>query len=222
MDVRIEPGWKEVLKPEFEKAYFAGISSFLHEELNNGKVIYPPAKLIFNAFEQTPFDSLKVLLLGQDPYHQPGQAHGLSFSVPYGTPQPPSLRTVFTEMQDDIGILPPAHGCLEKWARQGVMLLNAVLTVEAGKPASHGNIGWMQFTDAVISAVSPRKEHVVFLLWGNFARSKKALIDPSRHYILEAAHPSPLARGAFYGSRPFSQANRYLQANGISPVDWSL
>lgn len=222
MDVKIEASWKEVLQSEFSKPYFKGIVTFLHAQKDNGKTIYPPGKLIFNAFELTPFDKIKVLLLGQDPYHQPGQAHGLSFSVPRNIPPPPSLRTIFTELHADLGINPPSHGCLESWARQGVMLLNAILTVEAGKPASHSQSGWMEFTDAVIRNVSQKKDHVVFLLWGNFARSKKYLIDRSRHCILEAPHPSPLARGAFLGSRPFSTTNSYLRSKGQDPIDWRL
>lgn len=222
MDVRIETGWKNVLKAEFSKPYFENIASFLHTEKEHGKIIYPPGKQIFNAFEMTPFSALKVLLLGQDPYHRPGQAHGLSFSVPRNTVPPPSLKTIFAELHADTGIVPPSHGCLEAWAAQGVMLLNAILTVEAGKPASHSDIGWMEFTDAVIRTVSQQKEHIVFLLWGNFARSKKSLIDSSRHCVLEAAHPSPLARGAFYGSRPFSKTNAYLVSKGINPIDWHL
>jgi uracil-DNA glycosylase len=220
VDVKIEASWKEALGSEFSKPYFKGIVSFLHAEKEMGKTIYPPGKLIFNAFELTPLPALKVLLLGQDPYHQPGQAHGLSFSVPANVPQPPSLRTIFTELHADLGIPPAAHGCLESWARQGVMLLNAILTVEAGKPASHSKAGWMEFTDAVIRTVSGKKENVVFLLWGNFARSKRGLIDASRHCILEAAHPSPLARGAFLGSKPFSRTNAYLTSKNIQPIDW--
>ncbi|MFA5301280.1 MAG: uracil-DNA glycosylase [Bacteroidales bacterium] len=222
MDVSIESSWKKVLEPEFSKPYFENTASFLHAEKKQGKTIYPPGKQIFNAFEMTPFSALKVLLLGQDPYHRPGQAHGLSFSVPRNTVPPPSLKTIFAELNADTGILPPTHGCLEAWATQGVMLLNAILTVEAGKPASHSNIGWMEFTDAVIRTVSEKKDNIVFLLWGNFARSKRSLIDPSRHCILEAAHPSPLARGAFYGSRPFSKTNAYLVSKGIDPIDWHL
>ncbi|HNR27611.1 MAG TPA: uracil-DNA glycosylase [Bacteroidales bacterium] len=222
MDVKIEASWKNVLQPEFSKPYFEGIASFLHDEIRQGKTIYPPGKLIFNAFALTPFHALKVVLLGQDPYHQPGQAHGLSFSVPVTMPQPPSLQTIFTEMRSDLGISTPRHGCLEGWARQGVLLLNAILTVEAGKPASHSKTGWMDFTDAVIRTVSDQKDHVVFLLWGNFARSKRGLIDTSRHCILEAAHPSPLARGAFLGSKPFSATNMYLASKCIQPVDWRL
>ena len=222
MDVRIEPGWKEVLKPEFSKPYFENLVSFLHKEKREGKTIYPPGNLIFNAFELTPFSRLKVLLLGQDPYHRPGQAHGLSLSVPLGVAKPPSLHTIFTELQSDLNILPPHHGCLENWAREGVLLLNAILTVRAGSPASHANAGWMEFTDAVIRTVSEQKDHVVFLLWGNFARNKKHLIDTSRHCVLEAAHPSPLARGAFLGSRPFSSTNAYLTSKGVDPIEWSL
>ncbi|MFA5444338.1 MAG: uracil-DNA glycosylase [Bacteroidales bacterium] len=222
MDVTIEDSWKKILEPEFSKPYFENIVSFLHAEKKKGKTIYPPGKQIFNAFEMTPFSALKVLLLGQDPYHRPGQAHGLSFSVPRNIVPPPSLKTIFTELTADTGILPPSHGCLEAWAAQGVMLLNAILTVEAGKPASHSNIGWMEYTDAVIRTVSEKKENIVFLLWGNFARSKRSLIDPSKHCILEAAHPSPLARGAFYGSHPFSKTNAYLISKGIDPIDWHL
>jgi uracil-DNA glycosylase len=222
VDVKIEASWKNVLQPEFSKPYFEGIASFLGDEIKQGKTIYPPGKLIFNAFELTPFPALKVLLLGQDPYHQPGQAHGLSFSVPFNMPLPPSLQTIFAELKADMGISPPRHGCLEAWARQGVLLLNAILTVEAGKPASHSKTGWMEFTDAVIRTVSANKDNVVFLLWGNFARSKKNLIDASRHCVLEAAHPSPLARGAFLGSKPFSATNSYLISKGLQPVDWRL
>ncbi|HOO42748.1 MAG TPA: uracil-DNA glycosylase [Bacteroidales bacterium] len=222
MDVTIEASWKKMLEPEFSKPYFENIVSFLHSEKKKGKTIYPAGRQIFNAFEMTPVSDLKVLLLGQDPYHRPGQAHGLSFSVPRNTVPPPSLKTIFAELNADTGIVPPSHGCLEAWAAQGVMLLNAILTVEAGKPASHSHIGWMEFTDAVIRTVSEKKDNIVFLLWGNFARSKRSLIDSSRHCILEAAHPSPLARGAFYGSRPFSKTNAYLVSKGIRPIDWHL
>lgn len=222
MDVRIEPEWKKVLAPEFSKPYFEELVAFLYKEKQERKTIYPPGGLIFNAFKLTPFSRLKVLLLGQDPYHRPGQAHGLSFSVPVGVPQPPSLQTIFKELQTDLGIVPPHHGCLENWAHEGVLLLNAVLTVRAGHPTSHAKSGWMEFTDSVIRTVSEQKNNVVFLLWGNFARSKKHLIDSTRHCILEAAHPSPLARGAFYGSKPFSATNDYLQSKNISPINWNL
>ncbi|HIZ86004.1 MAG TPA: uracil-DNA glycosylase [Candidatus Coprenecus stercoravium] len=220
MNVIIEESWKEVLGEEFEKEYFARIASFLHQEKREGKTIYPPGPLIFNAFKLTPFDKVKVVILGQDPYHGPGQAHGLSFSVQDGVAFPPSLQNIFKEVTSDTGAPVPASGNLERWAGQGVFLLNSVLTVRAGAPTSHSNIGWQTFTDAVIKAVSDRKEHVVFMLWGNYARSKKPLIDSSRHLVLEAAHPSPLARGAFFGCRHFSKANSFLEAHGIPPVVW--
>lgn len=220
MEVRIEESWKEVLKEEFEKEYFAGIAAFLHREKREGKTIYPPGPLIFNAFRLTPFDKVKVVILGQDPYHGPGQAHGLSFSVQDGVALPPSLQNIYKEVAADTGAAIPHTGNLERWARQGVFLLNSVLTVRAGSPTSHSGIGWQTFTDAVIKAVSDRKENVVFMLWGNYARSKKPLIDSSRHLVLEAAHPSPLARGAFFGCRHFSKANSFLTATGQTPVAW--
>ena len=205
---------------EFDKEYFAGIAAFLHKEKREGKVIYPPGPLIFNAFRLTPFNKVKVVILGQDPYHGKGQAHGLSFSVPDGVAVPPSLQNIYKEISTDIGTPPPDSGNLERWASQGVFLLNSVLTVRAGEPTSHSSIGWQTFTDAVIKAVSDKREHVVFLLWGNYARSKRPLIDTSRHLVLEAAHPSPLARGAFFGCRHFSKANTWLAENGISPIVW--
>lgn len=222
MDVHIEAGWKRALQTEFDQAYFTLLAQFLHREKKAGKCIYPPGNLIFNAFECTPYDKVRVVLLGQDPYHRPGQAHGLSFSVPQGIKFPPSLVNIFKELSDDIGCPFPTEGCLEKWARQGVLLLNAVLTVEAGQPTSHARIGWSTFTDAVIRTLNAEKNGLVFLLWGNYAREKKALIDTRRHYVLEAAHPSPLARGAFFGSKPFSKTNAILQSLGQSPIDWSL
>ena len=220
MTVRIEESWKAVLQKEFDKEYFAGIAAFLHKEKREGKVIYPPGPLIFNAFRLTPFNKVKVVILGQDPYHGKGQAHGLSFSVPDGVAVPPSLQNIYKEISTDIGTPPPDSGNLERWASQGVFLLNSVLTVRAGEPTSHSSIGWQTFTDAVIKAVSDKREHVVFLLWGNYARSKRPLIDTSRHLVLEAAHPSPLARGAFFGCRHFSKANTWLAENGISPIVW--
>ena len=195
---------------------------FLHKEKAEGKKIYPPGSQIFRAFELTPVDKLKVVILGQDPYHGPGQAHGLSFSVSAGVPAPPSLKNIFKEIESDLGITMSGYPDLEKWARQGVLLLNAVLTVRAGVAASHSKIGWEEFTDAVIRYISDNCEGVVFLLWGNFARSKSALIDRSRHYVLEAAHPSPLARGAFFGCRHFSQTNAILASRGLVPIDWQL
>lgn len=220
MDVRIERQWKEVLSDEFNKEYFVNLVSFLHKEKREGKVIYPPGSLIFNAFDSTPFDEVKVVILGQDPYHGEHQAHGLSFSVPDGVPIPPSLKNIYKEIEDDLGITLNKNGNLSGWAKQGVFLLNAVLTVRAGMAASHSSIGWNYFTDAVIRALSDRKEHLVFMLWGNFARSKSLLIDSSKHLVLEAAHPSPLARGAFFGCRHFSKCNNYLIACGKEPIDW--
>jgi len=223
MEVAIEASWKEHLKDEFEKPYFAKIVQFLKEEKNAGKVIYPPGKLIFNAFECTPFDKVKVVVIGQDPYHNPGQAHGLSFSVPDGIQPPPSLLNIFKEIQTDLSITMPRTGNLEKWARQGVLLLNASLTVVANTPMSHSQIGWHIFTDEVIRRVSSGKEHVVFMLWGKFAQNKEVLIDSSRHKILKAAHPSPLsAYNGFFGCCHFSKANAYLQEMGEKPIDWSL
>ena len=222
MDVRIEQSWKEALAPEFGKPYFERLVKYLHAEKDAGKTVYPPGGAIFKAFELTPLPGVKVVILGQDPYHGPGQAMGLSFSVPEGVRTPPSLKNIFREIETDLGISLSGSPNLEKWARQGVLLLNSILTVRAGEPASHSRIGWMEFTDAVISTVSARCNGVVFLLWGGFARSKKALIDTSRHSVLEAAHPSPLAGGAFFGCRHFSKTNEILIKEGKSPIDWSL
>lgn len=220
MEVRINSTWKEVLGEEFEKPYFAELASTLHGEKRAGKVIYPPGQLIFNAFDLTPFDQVKAVILGQDPYHGKGQAMGLSFSVPAGIPLPPSLVNIYKEMESDLGRQVDKSGDLTKWARQGVFLLNSALTVRAGEPTSHSGIGWQQFTDAVIRAISDRKSGIVFLLWGNYARSKKALIDTGKHYVLEAAHPSPLARGAFFGCRHFSMTNEILVREGKTPIEW--
>ncbi len=220
MNVIIEDSWKEVLSEEFEKDYFAQTASFLKQEKRDGVRIYPPGSLIFNAFALTPFDKVKVVILGQDPYHGPGQAHGLSFSVPHGIRIPPSLVNIYKELESDLGTPIAQTGNLERWAQQGVFLLNAVLTVRAGQPTSHSNIGWQTFTDAVIRTISERKDHVVFMLWGNYARSKRTLIDSGRHLILEAAHPSPLARGAFFGCRHFSKANAYLASTGQESIAW--
>ena len=222
MNVRIEQSWKDALAPEFEKPYFADLVRFLHQEKDAGQTIYPPGSQIFRAFELTPLPQVKVVILGQDPYHGPGQAMGLSFSVPDGVPAPPSLVNIFKEIESDLGIRMSGRPNLENWARQGVLLLNAMLTVRAGMAGSHSGIGWQQFTDAVIRTVSDRCDGVVFLLWGNFARSKKELIDTSRHTVLEAAHPSPLARGAFFGCRHFSKTNAILLSEGKTPIDWQL
>lgn len=222
MNVNIEHSWKEALAPEFEKPYFSGISETLHAEKDAGITIYPPGRLIFRAFELCPLDRVKVVILGQDPYHGPGQAMGLSFSVPDGVPAPPSLRNIFKEIENDLGVRMSGRTDLEPWARQGVLLLNSVLTVRASQAASHSRIGWQTFTDAVIRTVSERCEGVVFMLWGNFARSKAALIDTSRHSVLQAAHPSPLAGGAFFGCRHFSKANAILRSQGKTPIVWEL
>ena len=222
MDVRIEQSWKDALADEFGKPYFESLVRFLHKEKSEGKKIFPPGSQIFRAFDLTPLDQVKVVILGQDPYHGLGQAHGLSFSVPEGVPAPPSLKNIFKEIESDMGLKMSGYPNLENWARQGVLLLNAVLTVRSGEAASHSKIGWEQFTDAVIRYVSNNCEGVVFMLWGNFARGKRELIDHSRHCVLEAAHPSPLARGAFFGCRHFSRANAWLAANGKAPVNWQL
>ena len=222
MDVKIEQTWKAALEPEFGKPYFAFLVRFLHQEKAAGKVIYPPGSLIFRAFELTPVPAVKVVILGQDPYHNPGEAMGLSFSVPDGVRMPPSLRNIFQEIEADLGIRMSGRPNLEGWARQGVLLLNSILTVEAGKAASHRNIGWQEFTDAVIRYLSDHCEGIVFLLWGNFAKAKASLIDTSRHHVLMAAHPSPLAGGAFFGCRHFSRANAILEAQGKTPINWQL
>ena len=222
MDVKIEQSWKEALAGEFGKPYFASLVSFLRNEKATGKVIYPPGSQIFRAFDLTPVQNVKVVILGQDPYHGPGQAHGLSFSVPSGVPAPPSLKNIFKEIETDLGVRMSGHPNLESWACQGVLLLNAVLTVRAAEAASHSRIGWQEFTDSVIKYISDNCEGVVFMLWGNFARGKSELIDHSRHCVLEAAHPSPLARGAFFGCRHFSQANNYLLSTSRTPINWQL
>jgi uracil-DNA glycosylase len=223
MDVKIEASWKEILKPEFEKPYFQQIPLHLKTEKSQSKTIYPPGSLIFNAFNTTPFEKVKVVIIGQDPYHGPNQAHGLCFSVQHGVPPPPSLINIFKELQNDIGMPIPQHGNLTRWAEQGVFLLNASLTVRAGEPMSHSKIGWANFTDSVIRKISDQKEHVVFLLWGKFAQDKRALIDETKHAVFLAAHPSPLsAFNGFFGCRHFSKANAYLVSKGIDPVDWSL
>lgn len=220
-NVRIEPSWKEVLKDEFLSPYFAKIKSNLLNALQKGEV-YPPNSLIFNAFNLTPFDKVKVVILGQDPYHGIGQAMGLSFSVPKGVKIPPSLVNIYKEIQVDLGIFQPNSGDLTPWAKQGVLLLNATLSVQANEPNSHSNFGWQIFTDAVIRAISDKKEGVVFLLWGNYAKAKANLIDANKHLVLLAAHPSPLARGAFFGCKHFSLTNKFLLAKGKTAIDWDL
>ena len=210
------------MQSEFEKPYFAGLVSYLHEQKASGATIYPPGSAIFRAFELTPVDKVKVVILGQDPYHNPGQAMGLSFSVPAGVPAPPSLKNVFKEIESDLGIRMSGSPDLTPWAEQGVLLLNAILTVRAGEAASHRGKGWELFTDAVIKYISDNCDGVVFLLWGGFARNKRGLIDTSRHYVLEAAHPSPLAGGAFFGCRHFSRTNEILCNEHKTPINWQL
>jgi len=223
MDVKIETSWKEALKAEFDKPYFLQIATHLKTERATGITIYPAGSLIFNAFDKTPFDKVKVVLLGQDPYHGQGQAMGLSFSVPPGIHPPPSLVNIYKELNKDIGMPVPSTGDLTKWTTQGVLLLNAVLTVRANEPASHSKIGWMDFTDAVIKKISEEKKGIVFLLWGRFAQDKQVLIDETKHYVLKAAHPSPFsADKGFFGCKHFSRTNDLLMKQGLAPIDWSL
>jgi uracil-DNA glycosylase len=219
MDVKIEQSWKEQLQDEFGKEYFIQLTNFVRNEYTTKK-IFPPAKLIFNAFEHTPFDKVKVVILGQDPYHNDGQAHGLSFSVPDGIKAPPSLVNIFKEINDDLGIPVPPSGNLTRWADQGVLLLNATLTVEAHKAGSHQNKGWEQFTDAAIRCLNDRREDIVFLLWGSYAQKKAAFIDTEKHLVLKAPHPSPLARGGFFGNHHFSLTNDYLKSKKLTPINW--
>lgn len=214
--------WRKALADEFEKPYFRKVAEFVSAERQE-RIIFPPPGEVFTAFIETPFDEVKVLILGQDPYHNAGQAHGLSFSVKPGVRPPPSLANIYQELADDLGVKPPKHGYLMAWAQRGVMLLNAVLTVQAHEPGSHQNKGWETFTDAVIGKLNARKKPVVFILWGRYARSKTGLISASRHTIIESPHPSPMsARSGFFGSKPFSKANAALAAAGLDPIDWSL
>ena len=220
-EIEIEGGWKEHLRSEFGKPYFNELSEFVHSEYRQYRC-YPPAKLVFNAFNLCPFDQVKVVVIGQDPYHEPGQAHGLSFSVNDGIPFPPSLQNIFKEIQADLGTSLPRSGNLSRWARQGVLLLNATLTVREHVAGSHQHKGWETFTDAVISALNRDKDHLVFLLWGGYARSKVGLIDSSRHLVLQSVHPSPLSanRGGWFGNHHFSRCNDYLLQQGIAPIAW--
>jgi uracil-DNA glycosylase len=221
--IKLEPSWKQALREAFDQPYMRQLREFLRQERAEGKEIYPPGPLIFNALNLTPLQQVKVVILGQDPYHGPGQAHGLCFSVQPGVPAPPSLVNVFKEMKRDLNIDIPKHGCLQHWAEQGVLLLNTTLTVQRGVAASHAKKGWEPFTDRIIETVSAQCEHVVFLLWGAHAQSKTKLIDPTRHLILKSVHPSPLsAHRGFIGNGHFSKANRFLEDHGIAPVDWRL
>jgi uracil-DNA glycosylase len=218
----IHDSWKEVLLDEFQQPYFLQLKNFLTNDKQT-YTIYPPGSLIFNAFNSTPFDQVKVVLLGQDPYHGSGQAHGLCFSVPKGIPAPPSLVNMFKELKSDLGIPVPPHGNLEKWAQQGVLLLNTSLTVRAGMALSHQGKGWEQFTDKVIKTLSERRKGLVFILWGRNAKAKEAFIDTSKHFILTAAHPSPLsAYNGFFGCKHFSKTNKILEEQGFSPIDWAI
>ena len=221
MNVKIEESWREHLAHEFEQPYFERLTDFVRQEYRTG-VCYPPAPLVFNAFNLCPFQRVKVVIIGQDPYHEPGQAHGLSFSVNEGVPFPPSLQNIFKEINNDLGTPIPTSGDLTRWARQGVLLLNATLTVRAHQAASHQRHGWEEFTDAAIRALSTHRDHLVFILWGGYARSKASLIDSTRHLILQSVHPSPLSanRGGWFGNHHFSQCNAYLKQWGKEPIEW--
>lgn len=221
-NVKIEASWKEVLKDEFEQPYFQSLATFLRKEKAAGKVIYPPGPLIFNAFNTTPFDKVKVVILGQDPYKNKGEAMGLSFSVPRNVKTPRSLQRIYKELHDDVGCTIPNHGDLTKWAEQGVFLLNATLTLEARQSNSHAKIGWQDFTDAVIRKLSAEREYLVFILWGGFARKKKGLIDSSKHLVLESPHPSPFTQNAFFGHHHFSKTNAFLKEKGLEEIDWQI
>lgn len=221
--IKLEPSWKAALGEEFGQAYMRQLGEFLRREKAAGKTIFPPGALIFNALDSTPLDQVKVVILGQDPYHGPGQAHGLCFSVQPGVPAPPSLQNIFKELHRDLNLPIPRHGCLQSWAEQGVLLLNTSLTVEQGRAASHAKVGWQRFTDRIIHVVNERRPHLVFLLWGAHAQSKQALIDPIKHLILRSPHPSPLsAHRGFIGNGHFSRANQFLVQHGMTPIDWRL
>jgi len=221
--IRIEPSWKARLLPEFSQPYMRDLREFLKKEISARKVIYPRGSEYFAALDHTPFDKVKVVILGQDPYHGPNQAHGLCFSVRPGVDVPPSLQNIFIELKDDLGIEPPNHGHLTHWAEQGVLLLNATLTVEAGRAGSHQDKGWEKFTDAVIEVLNREREGLVFVLWGSYAQKKGAFIDTGKHLVLKGPHPSPLsAHRGFFGCRHFSRINNYLQAHGKAPIDWRL
>ncbi len=221
MNVRIDTSWKSALADQWNQPYFEQLTEFVRSQYAT-RTVYPPGSRIFAAFDTTPFDAVRVVILGQDPYHGPGQANGLCFSVAPGVDMPPSLVNIFKEVHDDVGSPMPATGDLTRWARQGVLLLNSTLTVEAHRAGSHQGHGWEQFTDAVVSALASRRDHLVFMLWGNYAKNKGRYIDRSRHLVLTAAHPSPLSanRGGWFGCRHFSQANAYLSAHGMPPITW--
>ena len=221
MNIRMEASWKAHLAEEFEKPYFVQLTDAVRKEYSQ-TVCYPPARLVFNAFDLCPFDKVKVVIIGQDPYHEPGQAHGLSFSVLDGVQFPPSLQNIFKEIHDDLGTPIPTSGDLTRWAEQGVLLLNASLTVRAHQANSHSALGWQKFTDAAIQALASQREHLVYMLWGGYARGKAYMIDKTRNLVLESVHPSPLAanRGGWFGLHQFSKCNAYLEQNGITPIQW--
>ena len=222
-EIRLDPSWKSRLESDFAQPYMISLRQFLLDRKGSGAVIYPPGDLIFNALNSTPFEQVRVVILGQDPYHGPGQAHGLCFSVLPGVRTPPSLANIYREIQSDLGIAQPTHGNLQSWADQGVLLLNAVLTVESGQAGSHQGKGWEVFTDAVVQALTDGREGLVFMLWGSYAQKKGAVIDRRKHLVLKAPHPSPLsAHRGFLGCKHFSQANDYLQQNQQKPIDWSV
>lgn len=221
--IKLEPSWKAVLAHEFSKPYMANLKSFLTAEKNAGKVIFPRGEEYFAALDMTSFEDVKVVIIGQDPYHGPGQAHGLCFSVKPGVAIPPSLVNIYKELQSDLGINPPQHGYLMDWAKQGVLLLNAVLTVQAGMAASHQGRGWEEFTDAIVKALNENREGLVFVLWGSYAQKKGAVIDRKKHFVIEGPHPSPLsAYRGFFGSKPFSKINHFLKSKGKTEIDWQL
>lgn len=220
MNVQMEESWHRRLAPEFEKPYFEALTTFVRQEYTSGPC-YPPGRLIFHAFEATPFDKVKVVILGQDPYHEPGQAHGLCFSVPDGIALPPSLKNIYAEIQSELGVTPPSSGDLNRWAAQGVLLLNATLTVRRGQAASHQGRGWETLTDAAIQSLAREREHIVFILWGSYAGKKAAFIDPQKHLVLTSAHPSPLsAYRGFFGNHHFQLCNDYLASHGKEPIKW--
>jgi len=222
-EIRLEASWKQRLEPEFGQPYMQALREFLLQRRQTGAVIYPPGDRIFNALDSTPFEQVRVVILGQDPYHGPGQAHGLCFSVRLGVPTPPSLLNIFKEIHDDLGVAPPDHGYLQAWAQRGVLLLNAVLTVERGQAGAHQGKGWEQFTDQVVRLLNAEREGLVFMLWGSHALKKGAVIDRKRHLVLHAPHPSPLsAHRGFFSCRHFSKANAWLEQQGLPPLDWSL
>lgn len=221
--IQLEPQWLEVLADQFEQPYMKSLKAFLRAEKAAGKVVFPSGSNMFSAFNSAPFNKVKVVILGQDPYHQPGQAHGLCFSVPMGIKVPPSLVNIYKELHRDLGLLIPSHGNLESWAEQGVLLLNATLTVEQSKAGSHQGKGWEIFTDHAVELLNQHREHLVFLLWGAYAQKKGALIDSTKHLVLKSVHPSPLsAHRGFLGCGHFSKTNQYLQAKGLAPIDWSI